>query len=44
MWLVLWGAAFVLREQEEMRFDLIYAVGRARETRWSCSALIAAVR
>lgn len=29
IWIVLWGAAFVLTEQEEMRFDLIYAsVGR----------------
>jgi C4-dicarboxylate transporter, DctQ subunit len=28
IWLVLWGAAFVLREREEIRFDLIYgAVG-----------------
>ena len=28
LWLVLWGAAFVLRENEEIRFDLIYgAVG-----------------
>lgn len=25
IWLVLWGAAFVLTEQEEMRFDLIHA-------------------
>ncbi|MFN3613865.1 MAG: TRAP transporter small permease [Rubrimonas sp.] len=24
MWLVLWGAAFVLREREEIRFDLFY--------------------
>src|SRR5690606_11889515 len=24
-WMVLWGAAFVLREEEEIRFDLIYA-------------------
>ncbi len=32
LWLVLWGAAFVLREAEEIRFDLIYvSVGtRAR--------------
>jgi C4-dicarboxylate transporter DctQ subunit len=32
IWLVLWGAAFVVREEEEIRFDLIYgAVGpRAR--------------
>lgn len=29
LWLVLWGAAFVLREQEEIRFDLIFwSVGR----------------
>lgn len=25
IWLVLWGAAFVLREEEEIRFDLLYA-------------------
>jgi TRAP-type C4-dicarboxylate transport system permease small subunit len=25
VWMVLWGAAFVLTEQEEMRFDLLYA-------------------
>ncbi|MCO6387976.1 TRAP transporter small permease [Aliihoeflea sp. 40Bstr573] len=24
LWLVLWGAAFVVREEEEIRFDLIY--------------------
>ena len=24
VWLVLWGAAFVVRENEEIRFDLIY--------------------
>jgi TRAP-type C4-dicarboxylate transport system permease small subunit len=29
LWLVLWGAAFVLRESEEIRFDLLQAsVGR----------------
>ena len=29
LWLVLWGAAFVLREDEEIRFDLLCsAVGR----------------
>lgn len=34
LWLVLFGAAFVVRESEEIRFDLIYyAVGdRARRT------------
>jgi TRAP-type C4-dicarboxylate transport system permease small subunit len=29
LWLVLWGSAFVLKQSEEIRFDLIYsAVGR----------------
>jgi C4-dicarboxylate transporter DctQ subunit len=29
LWLVLWGSAFVLKEKEEIRFDLLYgAVGR----------------
>ena len=30
IWMVLWGAAFVLTEQEEMRFDLVYASVRPR--------------
>ena len=30
IWIVLWGAAFVTTEQEEMRFDLIYASVRPR--------------
>jgi TRAP-type C4-dicarboxylate transport system permease small subunit len=33
IWLVLWGAAFVLREDEEIRFDLIYGHVRARGRR-----------
>ena len=37
IWLVLFGAAFVVREEEEIRFDLIYAVGRARARGASCS-------
>jgi C4-dicarboxylate transporter DctQ subunit len=28
IWLVLWGAAFVIREEEEIRFDLFYAAAR----------------
>lgn len=29
LWLVLWGSAFVLKEDEEIRFDLLYsALGR----------------
>ena len=35
LWLVLWGAAFVVREREEIRFDLIYgSVGRACAAAW----------
>ena len=45
IWLVLWGAAFVVREEEEIRFDLFYAsVGpRARRIMFliAAAALIA---
>lgn len=30
IWIVLWGAAFVVTEQEEMRFDLLYAAAGPR--------------
>ena len=31
LWVVLWGAAFVVKENEEVRFDLLYAaVGRRK--------------
>ncbi len=33
LWLVLWGAAFVLREEEEIRFDLVYSTVRPRARR-----------
>lgn len=33
IWLVLWGAAFVVREEEEIRFDLFYAAARPRVRR-----------
>lgn len=33
LWLVLWGAAFVLREAEEIRFDLIYGAAGPRVRR-----------
>ena len=32
LWLVLWGAAFVVKESEEIRFDLIYS-SAGRRTR-----------
>ena len=45
LWLVLWGSAFVLKESEEIRFDLIYsAVGhRARRVMGilMCGSLVA---
>ena len=33
LWVVLWGAAFVLREHEEIRFDLLYGAAGARSRR-----------
>ena len=30
LWLVLWGAAFVLKEDEEIRFDLLFAAAGRR--------------
>jgi len=33
IWLVLWGAAFVVREEEEIRFDLFCASARPRSRR-----------
>jgi TRAP-type C4-dicarboxylate transport system permease small subunit len=41
LWLVLWGAAFVLRENEEIRFDLIY--GGVRPGTRRIMALVTAV-
>jgi TRAP-type C4-dicarboxylate transport system permease small subunit len=41
LWLVLWGAAFVLRENEEIRFDLLYGAAGPRVRR--AMALSAAV-
>src|SRR5262245_64494657 len=40
LWLVLWGASFVLSERDEIRFDLLYgAVGR--RVRMAMAALFA---
>ncbi len=41
IWLVLFGAAFVLREDEEIRFDLLYAAA-GRRTRRAMFLLAAA--
>jgi TRAP-type C4-dicarboxylate transport system permease small subunit len=38
IWLVLWGAAFVIRETEEVRFDIIYGAVSARVRRIMCIA------
>ena len=41
IWLVLWGAAFVIREEEEIRFDLIYSAAgpEARRIMFLVSAI-----
>ena len=36
IWLVLWGAAFVIRETEEVRFDIFYANARSGTRRLMC--------
>lgn len=36
IWLVLWGAAFVIREAEEVRFDIIYATAGPKARRIMC--------
>jgi TRAP-type C4-dicarboxylate transport system permease small subunit len=41
IWLVLWGAAFVVREDEEIRFDLIY--GSVRSSTRRTMAIITAL-
>jgi TRAP-type C4-dicarboxylate transport system permease small subunit len=41
LWLVLWGAAFVVTEAEEIRFDLIYGGAGARARR--AMAIVTAV-
>ncbi|MGA7026832.1 MAG: TRAP transporter small permease [Pseudolabrys sp.] len=33
LWTVLWGAAFVLRESEEIRFDIVYSLVSERTRR-----------
>jgi TRAP-type C4-dicarboxylate transport system permease small subunit len=41
LWLVLWGAAFVVRENEEIRFDVVYGTVGPRVRR--CFAVISAI-
>jgi len=36
LWLVLWGAAFVVSEREEIRFDIIYGAVGAKTRRVMC--------
>ncbi|MGQ9370369.1 TRAP transporter small permease [Azospirillum sp. ST 5-10] len=37
IWLVLWGAAFVLTDAEEIRFDIVYGTARPRARRAMCA-------
>jgi TRAP-type C4-dicarboxylate transport system permease small subunit len=42
LWVVLWGAAFIVRENEEIRFDLIYSsVGRRTRRLMGISTAVA---
>ena len=41
LWLVLWGAAFVLKDREEIRFDLLSSSCRARRARRAMGMLAA---
>ena len=44
LWVVLWGAAFVVRERDEIRFDLLYgAVGQRGRRVFGALAALAAV-
>ncbi len=36
IWLVLWGAAFVVRETDEIRFDLVYGAASPKTRRIMC--------
>jgi TRAP-type C4-dicarboxylate transport system permease small subunit len=36
IWLVLWGAAFVIRESEEVRFDIVYGTAGPKARRAMC--------
>ena len=41
LWLVLWGSAFVLKEREEIRFDLLYG-SAGRRTRIAMAIIFSA--
>jgi len=43
LWMVLWGAAFVLRDDEEIRFDLLLANAPRRRRRWMGTAAAVAI-
>jgi TRAP-type C4-dicarboxylate transport system permease small subunit len=43
VWLVLWGAAFVVREREEIRFDIVYGAAGVRARRIMCLVTAAAL-
>jgi TRAP-type C4-dicarboxylate transport system permease small subunit len=43
IWLVLWGAAFVVREHDEIRFDIFYGAARPRTRRFMMMAIATAI-
>jgi TRAP-type C4-dicarboxylate transport system permease small subunit len=43
IWLVLWGAAFVVRERDEIRFDIFYGAVAPRTRRFMMMAIATAI-
>ena len=43
IWLVLWGAAFVVRETDEIRFDIFYGAASPRTRRFMMMVIAAAI-
>ncbi len=43
LWMVLWGAAFVLRDEEEIRLDLVQTAAPPRLRRWMGAAVALAI-
>ena len=39
VWVVLWGAAFILRERDEIRFDIIYSACQRADARASSPSI-----
>lgn len=43
LWMVLWGASFVLREEDEIRLDIVYSAAPPRLARWMAGTVAVAL-